>query len=274
MASPRSDNRQEIGRQDIGRQEIAAPLHHQVYVVLRQQILDGHFNAGEAMPSEHKLEEIFGVSRVTVRRALDRLASEGLIVRSHGKGTFAQPVITPPLIHANLRGMLENLLAMGLKTQVELLAFEYVPASADIAATLELEAGVLVQRAVRVRSHETIPFSFLTTHVPEQIGRTYSQADLLERPLLALLEKAGVRVAEADQSITAKLADSHTAPRLNVELGAALLCIRRVVRDQTGKPVEVLEALYRPDIYEYQMKMTRAGKRSGFIWSDQLGMAR
>jgi GntR family transcriptional regulator len=269
MAGRLIDNRQEISRQ-----EIAAPLHHQLYVVLRQQIMDGHFKTGEAMPSEHKLEEIFSVSRITVRRALDRLASEGLIVRRHGKGTFAQPVITPPPIHTNLRGMLENLLAMGLKTQVELLAFDYVPASADVAARLELEPGMTVQRVVRVRSYEATPFSFLTTHVPEAIGRTYGEADLLERPLLSLLEKAGVRVAEADQNITAKLADTNTAPRLGVEFGAALLCIKRVVRDQNQRPVEFLEALYRPDIYEYQMKMTRNGKRPGFIWSDEIGIAR
>ena len=256
------------------RQEIAAPLHHQVYVVLRQQIIDGQYPPGKALPSEHKLEDLFSVSRITVRRALDRLVAEGLVVRRHGKGNFAQPVITPPPIDTNLRGMLENLLAMGLRTRVDLIEFDYVPAPPDVAARLELPPGAIVQRVVRVRRHENTPFSFLTTYVPEEVGRSYGPDDLLERPLLSLFERAGIKVARADQTITAKLADTRVAPLLEVEIGAALLGIRRLVRDQSGKPVELLEALYRPDIYEYQMMMTRKGKKAEFIWSDSSTLAR
>jgi GntR family transcriptional regulator len=164
--------------------------------------------------------------------------------------------------------------AMGLKTKVEIIEFGYVPAPADVAVRLELQAGDVVQRAVRVRKHENLPFSYLTTWVPESVGRTYTEADMLERPLLSLFEKTGIVVTEADQSISAKLADTQTALRLGVELGAALLSIRRLVRDQSGKPVEFLEALYRPDIYEYKMKMTRKGKKAEFIWSDDTGITR
>lgn len=256
------------------RQDITAPLHHQVYVVLRQQITDGQFEPGKAMPSEHRLEELFNVSRITIRRALDRLAAEGLIVRRHGKGTFAQPMITPPPIRTNIRGMLENLLAMGLRTKVDLIEFEYVAAPKEVAERLEIAPGSIVQRVARVRSHEGVPFSFLTTYVPEAIGRTYESGDLLEQPLLALFEKAGVTVAHADQTITAKLADTLVAPLLKVEFGAALLGIRRLVRDDKNRPVELLDALYRPDIYEYQMKMTRAGRKKEFIWSEAAGSHR
>jgi len=256
------------------RQEVAAPLHHQVYSVLRQQIMEGQYATGHPMPSEHQLEKIFSVSRITVRRALDRLASDGLIVKRHGKGTFAQPVITPPAIHTNLRGMLENLVAMGLKTKVEIIDFDYLPASADIAARLELQPGDLVQRAVRVRTYEGTPFSYLTTWVPEHVGRTYSDKDMLETPLLSLFEKAGIIVTEAEQSIFAKLADTQTSARLGINLGAALLSIRRLVRDQKSRPVELLEALYRPDMYEYKMKMERKGKKAEFIWSDDNGISR
>jgi GntR family transcriptional regulator len=256
------------------RQDITAPLHHQVYVVLRQQIMDRHYEPGHAMPSEHKLEALFNVSRITVRRALDRLASEGLIVRRHGKGTFAQPVITPPPIQTNMRGMLENLLAMGLRTKVDLIEFGYMIAPAEVAEKLEIAPGSTVQRVVRVRSHEAIPFSFLTTYVPEAIGRTYEAGDLLEQPLLALFDRAGVTAAQADQTITAKLADTRVAPLLGVEFGAALLNIKRLVRDKNGTPIELLEALYRPDIYEYQMKMTRTGKTKELMWSEAADTSR
>ena len=104
------------------------------------------------------------------------------------------------------------------------------------------------------------------------VGRTYGPDDLLERPLLSLFEKAGIKVARADQTITAKLADTRVAPLLEVEIGAALLGIRRLVRDEKSRPVELLEALYRPDIYEYQMAMTRKGKKPEFIWADSSTM--
>lgn len=248
--------------------EVAAPLHHQVYVVLRQQISDGQYEAGKPLPSEHKLEKLFNVSRITIRRALDRLASEGLVLRQHGRGNFPQPAIAPAPTYTNLRGMLENLLAMGLKTKVDLIEFDYVTASPEVCAHLELAPGAVVQRVVRVRKHKDTPFSFLTTYVPEAVGRSYGPDDMLERPLLSLFEKAGITVARADQTITAKLADTRVAPLLGVEIGAALLGIRRVVRDQEDTPIELLEALYRPDIYEYQMSMTRSGKSPEFIWSD------
>jgi GntR family transcriptional regulator len=256
------------------RQDVAAPLHHQVYSVLRQQIIEGHYAAGHPMPSEHQLEKIFSVSRITVRRALDRLASDGLIVKRHGKGTFAQPAITPPAIHTNLRGMLENLVAMGLKTKVEILEFGYLAAPIDVAAKLGLQPGERVQRAVRVRTYEGAPFSYLTTWVPEIVGRAYDEADMLETPLLSLFERSGIVVTEAEQSISAKLADTQTSSRLGVDLGAALLSLRRLVRDQKGQPVELLEALYRPDMYEYQMKMERKGKKAEFIWSDDRTISR
>lgn len=256
------------------RQDVAAPLHHQVYSVLRQQIIEGQYPLGHPMPSEHKLETLFSVSRITVRRALDRLVSEGLVVKRHGKGNYPQPVITPPPIRTNLRGMLENLVAMGRKTGVEIIEFGYINAPSEVSTLLELPAGDVVQRVIRVRSFEKTPFSFLTTWVPERIGRTYTAKDLQEHPLLSLLEQGGTQITDAEQTISAKLADTRTAPRLGVELGAPLLAIRRVVRDQNGAPIELLEALYRPDIYEYRMKMARKGNKQEFVWADDTVVSR
>jgi GntR family transcriptional regulator len=156
---------------------------------------------------------------------------------------------------------------MGLKTHVELIDFGYVAAPSEVATLLELEVDALVQKAVRVRSFDGTPFSFLTTHIPEAIGRSFAAEDLREKPLLALLERAGAEVSQADQTITAKLADTRVAPLLQVELGAALLCVKRLVRDQNDRPVELLEALYRPDIYEYQMIMSRAKQGATSVWS-------
>lgn len=247
--------------------EILTPLHHQVYVVLRQQISEDVYPGDEPMPPEHELSRLFNVSRITIRRALERLETEGLVYRRRGKGTFAQPKRQPPPMRANLKGIFENLVAMGLKTKVKLVELSYVPASAVVASELQIPVNTIVQKAVRVRWHEGIPFSHLTTYVPEDIGRSYERSELAEKPLLFLLERSGVRVTTADQTISAKLADSIVAPLLDIEPGAAMLWVRRIVQDQNKRPIEYLNALYRPDIYEYQMSMSRVTKSRSKLWT-------
>jgi GntR family transcriptional regulator len=247
--------------------QILTPLHHQVYVVLRQQISEEVYPSDEPMPPEHELSRLFNVSRITIRRALDRLEMEGLVYRRRGKGTFAQPKHQPPPIQANLKGIFENLLAMGLKTKVKLVEFSYVPASPIVANELQIPVNSVVQKAVRVRWHDGRPFSHLTTYVPEDIGRSYDRSELAEKPLLFLLERSGVRVTTAKQTISAKLADSIVAPLLDVEPGAAMLWVRRVVQDEKNRPIEYLNAIYRPDIYEYQMSMSRITKSRSKLWA-------
>ncbi len=234
------------------------PLYHRVYLLLRQRIVDGAWPPDAPMPGEHELALSHGVSRITVRHALARLEREGMVLRRRGAGTFARlPVLEKR--RDNLRGLLENLLAMGLCTQVRLLEFAYVAAPADVAAHLDLPVGEIVQRSVRVRSARGISFSHLTAWVPETIGRRYAVEDLAAQPLLSLLEQAGVPAQAADQIISARLADSDVAPLLGVELGSPLLWVRRQVRDADGRAVEYIEALYRPEAYEYQIALVRQG---------------
>jgi GntR family transcriptional regulator len=246
---------------------VLSPRHHQVYVVLKQQIIEGAYPLGQALPSEHELASLFSVSRITIRRALDRLEDERLIKRRRGLGTYPQPPLPQEPLRANLRGLLENLLAMGLKTAVQVISFDYVAASAEVARAMEIPIGTTVQKTIRVRRLKGTPFSHLTTYVPESIGRSFNASDLAEKPLLVLLEQAGVTVARADQTITAKLADTVVAPLLEMEVGTALLSVKRQVRDQAKQVVEYIEALYRPDLYEYQMSMLRVAGTGSPIWA-------
>ena len=254
----------------VGR-SLKAPLYHQIYLILRQKILDGDYADGALLPGELELALQFSVSRITARRALDELAAEGLAQRSQGRGTFARrPAPTPP-IRSSFEGLLENLLMMGLRTSARILDFGYVPASAEVARRLACEPGAQVQRAVRVRSVEGGPLSHLTTFVPAEIGRSYTRDELAKQPLLALLERAGVAVDSAEQTISAALADAEVAPLLETEVGAPLLTLSRVVRDADGRVVEWLRALYRPDKYQYRMQLAlnRGGGTS--LWEPARG---
>jgi len=246
---------------------LPTPLYHQVYLVLRNKILSGDYGFDDKLPGEQETTEMFGVSRITAKRALNELSNVGFVKRERGRGTRVIYRAPNPPVDANVDGLLENLLAMGLETQVELLAFDYIIPSADVVRALQCADKCEVQRAVRVRSIEGAPFSHLTTYVPERVGRSYSREDLATRPLLSLLERSGVKVGHAEQTITATLADAGVAKSLGVEFGSPILNIRRVVFDQNGVPVEYISGLYRPDRYQYRMNLSRVGGLTTRSWS-------
>jgi GntR family transcriptional regulator len=237
------------------------PLYHRLYVILRDRIASGTYAEGSVLPSEFELTAAFRVSRITAKRALDELATEGLVERVRGRGTTvtdrAASLLGARPITASIDGLLENLNAIGRETSVEVIEFGYVPAPDFVRARLELEPNARAQRAVRVRSLDGDPLSQSTTYVPERIGRAYGAKDLASTPIIDLIERAGVVVGTAEQSISATLADSLVASRLKVGVGAPLLLMKRCVKDTSGRPAQYIEILYRPDRFEYRMSLTR-----------------
>ncbi|MCG8446158.1 MAG: GntR family transcriptional regulator [Hyphomicrobiales bacterium] len=242
------------------------PKHHRVYLILRQEIEDGLYSDAEPMQGELMLAERFDVSRITVRKAMERLAQEGRVKRQRGRGTFVRNIGQPSPITASLSGNIENLLALGLQTDVELVELTYAFAPPDICSAMNRPQGTVMQRAVRVRSMDAVPFSHLTTWLPEEIGRSFTPAEMEHTPLLRLIERSGHRIASARQAITAKLATPEVARLLHIEPGEALLSVRRLVFDETGQAVEHITGLYRPDTYEHQMEYARNQSPAAEIW--------
>ena len=227
-----------------------------VYLTLRERIATGDLRPGLRLPGEPALAAEQGVSRVTVRRALDRLAGEGLVRRRAGAGTFVADAMLSPVVAADLADVFAHLKAMGRRTGVRLLSFGYAVPPEPVAHALGLAPRERTQRSVRVRLIEGEAFSHLTTHVPERIGVTYAEAELATTPLLSLLERSGIVADRASQAISATLAGPDAAAALGVEVGAALLSLTRVVTDAQGAGVEHLHALYRPDRFAFHLDLT------------------
>jgi GntR family transcriptional regulator len=254
------------------------PKYHQIYLVLREQLAEGRYAGG--LPGELALAGHFGVARITVRKALGQLAAEGLIDRSPGRGTVPRaPAATRTKrargaggagndgrSRAQLTGLLENIVTMGLATKVKVLECSTVPASVAVADALHLAAGTPVQKALRVRSTREGPLSLITTHVPAALAASFGKRELAKKPILILLEEAGVRIGHATQTISAKLADADAARHLAVTVGSALLAVTRLIHDTHGKPVQWLHGLYRPDRYQYEMQLSRVGSIDAKVW--------
>ncbi|MDU8946262.1 GntR family transcriptional regulator [Ovoidimarina sediminis] len=245
-----------------------------VYLSLRDEISNGDFTEGALLPGENRLAEAFGVSRITVRRALDALAAEGWIKKRTGAGSVVLPRPDGDTrIAANFATLMPQLVEMEHRTTARLLSFSYGPAPDGVASALGLAKRSTVQTAVRVRYADEQAFSHLTTHVPETIARNYGETDLATQPLFRLLERSGVLVESAYQSVTATLAAPDVADALGVSVGAPLLSLRRVVRDAEGRGVEHLSALYRPELFRLEMRLTRVGAGEARHWEPVIGAA-
>lgn len=243
------------------------PRYYRIYRLLKQAIESHQFASNEALPSENALAQEYQVSRLTIRRSLELLQHDGLIERRQGLGTFPKSgnIKTAPL-PADINKLLARLSEMGSSTQASLLSFGYETASPDVCTKLELPQGAKVQKAVRVRYHDEQPFSYLITYVPEHIGRQYSEADLTRQPIQSIFKKLGMKLASAEQGISAVLADMQHAEALQVDTGSALLRISRVVRDADGTPVEYLIAAYNPARFEYRMTLSNKRSKAGDTW--------
>lgn len=225
------------------------PLYHQVYLLLRNDIMTGQYEHGDALPGENALAEKYGVSRVTIRRAMEKLYSEELIRRVRGSGTFVRQSIHSAPITASLSHFFEHAEWLARNTAVKLLKLEYIPAPAVIAEALEVEPRAPVQHSVRLRSMDGQPFMVLDTYLPEWAASRYDIAELENRSLHMALRRGGVRFAAADYAVTAVAADAVMSDHLEVPVASPLLCIAWTERDVSGKVAEYLVTYARPDLY-------------------------
>ncbi len=242
------------------------PLYHQVFLALRERIRRGIFVLGSSLPGELELVKLFGVSRITIKRALNELASGGFVSRHRGRGTIVTFNAAAPVVKGNFDNLLESLKLMGLGTDVRLLEHSIVRAPEDVAKLMALPKGAKVQRAVRLRSIEGEPFSYLITHVPADIAETYTAEELAALPLLQLLERAGHAAVEAEQWITACAAEPAIAKALGIASGAPLLEIRRNMTDRDARVVESLQGFYRPERFQHHMKLARRRRGGKDEW--------
>ena len=245
-----------------------------VYLLLQEEILRGVYAPGASLEGEQKLAVRFGISRVTVRRALDALAQEGMIARRAGSGTVVQAQPSQPPVLADFSTLIPQLLDMDQKTTARLLSFSYGAAPAVVAEAMSLPEGGRVQTAVRVRLAQGRAFSHLTTYVPEEIAANYTEADLATTPLFRLLERSGVCIERAHQSVSATLATPDVAEVLGLSVGAPVLTLRRVVMDADGRGIEYLSALYRPDLFRLEMSLHRVGNDKTRHWEPVIDVPR
>lgn len=238
------------------------PLYYQIANVLRHRILDGSYRPGERIGTEKELCEDFGVSRITVVKALGELEREKLIVRQRSLGTF---VASHVLQRASMTftGYLEDLSAQVLQFGSREVDLDRQPAPAEVAAALGLEEGETVVRIERVRMMGGIPLSHTVDYLPLSVGGDFTVEDLRHTAVIHLLEwKLGIRLEEALQTIRAVAATRELAEKLDICEGGPLLQVQRTIYGG-GRPLEYVTIHYHPDRYEYTARLTRIARSGG-----------
>ena len=178
-----------------GRYEGPLPLYFQVENVLRRRISED-MDVGQAFPSESALLKEFHVSRVTIRRALADLASDGLIRRIKGKGAFVGP--KPVKQIPKLTGLIDDLMTWKRNAMAKVLERAPVKATGEVAAKLGLEPEEIVVRIKRVRYVDDAPLAYVVAHFPRRIGLLVLDEDLDRTPIVTMLSsKHGIPILEA-----------------------------------------------------------------------------
>jgi GntR family transcriptional regulator len=249
------------------RQRSPVPLYHRVYIALRQRIGDGTYPDGGRLPTEDELALEFGVSRATLRQAVGELVRDGMLSRKQGRGTFVT-ASGPPAVGQRFRGSLAELISETRRStvkDVEIARGTQIPGRIAELLRLSEPTGTVVRRT---RLMDDRVFAYTVNYLPEEHGARISETDIRAGSLMQTLQEKGVRLAGGVQSIHAQVADVALGQRLDVDFGAPVLFVERLVHGPRRTPVELVHSWYRGDVYEYTVEFDLKRRRPGI--GDQL----
>jgi GntR family transcriptional regulator len=230
----------------------ASPLYLQLAQKLSQAIRDGLYLADEALPSERVLSETLGLSRVTARKAIDRLVEQGLIIRRQGSGNYIAPRLEQPL--SRLSSFSEELQLRGFKPSSRWVSRCLTSAAPDEQLSLGLAMGARVARLERLRLADAVVMAYEVSLLPEAV---LPDPMALGSSLYQHLDASGMTPVRALQHIRAINADGKLAKLLEIPLGQAVLFITRVGYLEAGQAVELTHSYCRSDYYDFVAEMRR-----------------
>lgn len=228
------------------------PLYYQLSQQLEAAVEQGRLAPGSLLGNEIELAARLGLSRPTVRQAIQTLVDKGLMVRRRGVGTqVVHSQVKRPL---ELSSLYDDLEAAGQRPATRVLRNTVEPATAGTAAALGIPEGTEVHLVERLRSAHDEPMALLRNHLPAglvDLGTERLEATGLYR----IMRAAGITLHSARQSVGARLATAEEAARLDEPEGAPLLTMERTTYDDTGRAVEFASHVYRASRYAFDFQL-------------------
>lgn len=229
------------------------PLYFQVAQQIEDAIRSGLLPPGTRLSNELHLAEELGLSRPTMRQAIQHLVDQGLVIRKRGVGT--QIVSNPVRRQVELTSLYNDLENAGRRPRTDVLSFERITAPDHVAAQLGVAAGTEVFSVQRLRFASNEPLALLHNYLPAGLAQI-TPARLRETGLYRLLQESGIGMRSAAQTIGARRASPTEARLLDEPRGAPLLTMTRTAFDDTGRAVEFGNHVYRASRYSFELNLS------------------
>jgi DNA-binding GntR family transcriptional regulator len=229
------------------------PLYFQLAEQLEAAIVAGTLTPGSRLENEVQLADRCGLSRPTVRQAIQHLVDKGLLVRKRGVGT---QVVSGQQVRRSveLSSLYDDLTATGRKPSTWVLDCGHVPAGDEVAEQLGLNPGDQVLRLLRVRMTDSEPLALMTNYLPASLIHLTAE-ELSQHGLYELLRAAGLNLRIANQTIGARGATTAEAALLDERRGVPLLTMTRTAFDDKGRAIEYATHVYRASRYSFTLTL-------------------
>lgn len=232
------------------------PLYYQLKEIFRSWISSGKFDSDGRFPSEAELQQRFGVSRMTVRRALSELVNEGFLIREQGRGSF----VVRPRVQDQLRRLTsftEDMQLRGLSTESRILDFRVLH-DQEVARKMGIPEDEELVQLRRLRLVEGEAIAIQNAFVRHRFCPGIVDRGLADGSLYKTLEEGyGLRLGRALQTVEAKPADEYEAKLLKLEIGQPVLVLERLTYLVGGEPIEYVRSVYRHDRYRFTVELGR-----------------
>lgn len=234
------------------------PLYYQLKRLILNKIEDNELKPGDILPTEQQIQEMYDLSRTTVRQALSELADEGRIIRHRGRGTF----ITKPKVRhmpEKYPDLSDYMMAQGIKPGWRLLSAAWVDPTEEVCKALSVSADEKVFQLERLRFANDEPIGYQLAHLAPQFATYIDPSAFTEGGSLRYLNRLTLlEDSTAHRTIEAIEANEKFAELLGVAVGAALLRVTRMTYTQDFTPIELFSGVYRGDRFQYHINNMRA----------------
>lgn len=231
---------------------MSLPIYIQIHNKIKEDIEDGKWKLGSRIPSERQLSAQFGVSRMTLRQAIQTLVDEGILDQRAGSGTY----VSNEKIQEKMSGVTsytDIILAQGKTPSSKTVSYHMLEPSLSEMERLKIKQSSRVLRMERIRYGDGIPICFEIATVPEKIVMGLSKKDVTDSFYASLEEKKGLIPKVSKQIVSATLASERIAEYLDIKKGDAILLLRQTTSLQNGEPFEYVRTQYVGDRFEFYL---------------------
>lgn len=243
------------------------PLYVQIENLIKSKIHMGELKEGNRLSPENELSKQFGVSPLTVRQALSSLVQEGYLDRKAGRGTIVRNSPAGKMV-VSLSGEIEDLLSLGMKTEMKVLRYEVIKGFDKAIQSLQLKQTDLICFVEKLRYWENKPIMVIEEYVDQSLIGNLSNINkkLAKSLYFTLTQKKGITIQEATQTIESTTADQRIASLLKIEMGSPLFYLERIFYGDKGLPIFFQITFNRADLFKFSVRLGKEQKEKKTKW--------